>query len=109
MIEMKEVASGIYYVGVNDHETDLFEGLWPLPEGVSYNSYVVKSEKTAVIDTVKINFVDEFLSKVEEVTPFEDIDYIILNHLEPDHSSSLLKLLEKAPQAKIYWLKAYIG
>jgi len=102
---MKEVASGIYYVGVNDYETDLFEGLWPLPEGVSYNSYIVKSEKTAVIDTVKILFVDEFLKKVEEVTSFEDIDFIILNHLEPDHSSSLLRLLEKAPNAKIYCSK----
>jgi flavorubredoxin len=109
MIGMKEIASGIYYVGVNDHETDLFEGLWPLPEGVSYNSYVVKSKKTAVIDTVKILFVDEFLKKVEEVTPFEEIDYIILNHLEPDHSSSLLRLLEKAPKAKIYCSKKAQG
>ncbi len=109
MIGMKEVASGIYYVGVNDHDTDIFEGLWPLPEGVSYNSYIVKGEKTAVIDTVKIIFVDEFLKKVEQVTPFEDIDYIVLNHLEPDHSSSLLKLLEKAPQAKIYCSKKAKG
>ncbi|MFW9851635.1 MAG: FprA family A-type flavoprotein [Candidatus Thorarchaeota archaeon] len=102
---MKEVVPGIYYVGVNDYETDLFEGLWPLPEGVSYNSYVIKGEKTAVIDTVKILFVDEFLRKIEEVTPFEEINYIILNHLEPDHSSSLLRLLEKAPNAKIYCSK----
>lgn len=106
---MKEVASGIYYVGVNDYETDLFEGLWPLPEGVSYNSYVVKGEKTAVIDTVKILFVDEFLNNVEKVTSFEEIDYIILNHLEPDHSSSLIRLLEKAPNAKIYCSKKAQG
>ncbi len=106
---MKKIVSGIYYVGVNDYETDLFEGLWPLPEGVSYNSYIVKGEKTAVIDTVKIHFVDEFLKKVEEVTPFEEIDYIILNHLEPDHSSSLVRLLEKTPNAKIYCSKKAQG
>ena len=100
---MKEVAKGIYYIGVNDYKTDLFEGLWPLPEGVSYNSYIVKGkEKTAIIETVKNLFVNEFLSNIEEITPFESIDYIVLNHLEPDHTSSLLKLLEKIPNAQIY-------
>ncbi len=105
---MKEVTSGVYYVGVNDHETDLFEGLWPIPEGVSYNSYIVKGEKTALIDTVKVLFVDEFLKKVEEVTSF-DIDYIILNHIEPDHSSSLIRLLEKVPNATIMCSKKAEG
>ncbi len=106
---MKEIAAGVYYIGVNDYETDLFEGLWPIPEGVSYNSYIVKGEKTAVIDTVKILFVDEFLTNIEKVIPFEEIDYIILNHLEPDHSSSLLRLLEKVPDAKIYCSKKAEG
>ena len=105
---MKEVTSGVYYVGVNDHETDLFEGLWPIPEGVSYNSYIVKGEKTALIDTVKVLFVDEFLKKVEEVTSF-NIDYIILNHIEPDHSSSLIRLLEKVPNATIMCSKKAEG
>ena len=105
---MKEVTSGVYYVGVNDHETDLFEGLWPIPEGVSYNSYIVKGEKTALIDTVKVLFVDEFLKKVEEATSF-DIDYIILNHIEPDHSSSLIRLLEKVPNATIMCSKKAEG
>ncbi len=97
---MQEVATGVYYVGVNDHLTELFEGLWPIPEGVSYNSYIVKGEKTAIIETVKSPFVDEFLKKVEEATDF-NIDYIIMNHIEPDHSSSLLRLLEKVPNAQI--------
>ena len=105
---MKEVTSGVYYVGVNDHETDLFEGLWPIPEGVSYNSYIVKGEKTALIDTVKVLFVDEFLKKVEEATSF-NIDYIILNHIEPDHSSSLIRLLEKVPNATIMCSKKAEG
>ncbi|MCE7741794.1 MAG: FprA family A-type flavoprotein [Candidatus Heimdallarchaeota archaeon] len=105
---MQEVASDIYYVGVNDHLTELFEGLWPIPEGVSYNSYVVKGEKTALIETVKVPFVDEFLKKVEEVTSF-NIDYIIMNHIEPDHSSSLLRLLEKVPNAIILCSKKAEG
>ncbi|TFG10434.1 FprA family A-type flavoprotein [Candidatus Heimdallarchaeota archaeon] len=97
---MEQVTDGVYYVGVNDHLTELFEGLWPIPEGISYNSYIVKGEKTALIDTVKIPFVDEFLKNVEKATLF-NIDYIILNHVEPDHSSSLLRLLEKVPNAEI--------
>ncbi|MHA1200224.1 MAG: FprA family A-type flavoprotein [Candidatus Heimdallarchaeaceae archaeon] len=105
---MQEVASDIYYVGVNDHLTELFEGLWPIPEGVSYNSYVVKGEKTALIETVKVPFIDEFLKKVEEATSF-NIDYIIMNHIEPDHSSSLLRLLEKVPNATILCSKKAEG
>jgi len=108
LIKMKEVVPDVYYVGVNDHLTKLFEGLWPIPEGVSYNSYIVKGEKTALIETVKIPFIDEFLKKVEEVTSF-DIDYIILNHIEPDHSSSLPRLLEKVPNATIYCSKKAVG
>jgi len=100
--KMKKMTDGVYFIGVNDHQTDLFEGLWPLPQGVSYNSYLVEGdEKKAIIDTVKIPFIDEFFNNIEAITPFEKIDYIILNHMEPDHSSSLLRLLEKAPQATI--------
>ena len=99
---MKEITEDVCYIGVNDHETDLFEGLWPIPEGVSYNSYLVKGEeKVAVIDTVKILFVDEFLNNIEKKVSFDQIDYIVMNHVEPDHSGSLLRLLEKAPQATI--------
>ena len=97
---MQVVAPDVYYVGVNDHLTELFEGLWPIPEGISYNSFIVKGEKTGLIDTVKIPFVDEFLKKVEEITDFK-IDYIVMNHIEPDHSSSIIRLLEKAPNAQI--------
>ncbi|MHA1114653.1 MAG: FprA family A-type flavoprotein [Candidatus Heimdallarchaeaceae archaeon] len=107
---MKEISPEIFYVGVNDYKTDLFESMWPLPEGVSYNAYVVKgTEKVAVIDTVKIPFVKEYLEKIEEVTSFDKIDYIILNHMEPDHTGSLLKLLEKAPQAEIYCSKKAVS
>ncbi|MCK4972961.1 MAG: FprA family A-type flavoprotein, partial [Candidatus Heimdallarchaeota archaeon] len=87
---MKEITEDVCYIGVNDHETDLFEGLWPIPEGVSYNSYLVKGEeKVAIIDLVKILFVDEFLINIEKKVNFDQIDYIVMNHIEPDHSGSL--------------------
>ena len=107
---MKEITEGVCYIGVNDHETDLFEGLWPIPEGVSYNSYLIKGEeKVAIIDLVKILFVDEFLTNIEKMVTFDKIDYIVMNHIEPDHSGSLLRLLEKAPQAKIICSKKAKG
>ncbi|MHA1592900.1 MAG: FprA family A-type flavoprotein [Candidatus Heimdallarchaeaceae archaeon] len=107
---MKEITEDVFYIGVNDHETDLFEGLWPIPEGVSYNSYLVKGEeKVAIIDLVKILFVDEFLTNIEKNVSFDQIDYIVMNHIEPDHSGSLLRVLEKAPQATIICSKKAKG
>lgn len=93
---MNEIAEGVYFIGVDDTKTDLFEGLWPLPEGVSYNSYIVKgTNKIAVIDTVKNIFATEYLKRVEEIISFDKIDYIILNHMEPDHSGALPNIAEK--------------
>lgn len=97
-----EIKPDIYWIGVNDHTTDLFEGLWPIDEeGVSYNSYLVKDQKIAIIDLAKSLKVDEFLSHVEELTDFSHIDYIVLNHLEPDHSGVLNVLGKLSPQATI--------
>lgn len=96
-----EITKGVYWVGVNDRTTDLFESVWPLPYGVSYNSYLIVDEKIALIDTVKGGFVSELLSNIEEVTDPKEIDYIIANHLEPDHSGSLVLLRKLAPHAKI--------
>jgi len=110
VIKMKEITKDVYYIGVNDHETDLFEGLWPIPEGVSYNSYLVKGEeKVAIIDLVKILFVDEFLTNIGNRVAFDKIDYIVMNHIEPDHSGSLLRVLEKAPKATIVCSKKAKG
>ncbi|MCK5410178.1 MAG: MBL fold metallo-hydrolase, partial [Candidatus Heimdallarchaeota archaeon] len=110
VIRVKEITKDVCYIGVNDHETDLFEGLWPIPEGVSYNSYLVKGEeKVAIIDLVKILFVDEFLTNIEKKVSFDQIDYIVMNHIEPDHSGSLLRVLEKAPQATIICSKKAKG
>lgn len=96
-----EVKPDIHWVGVNDRITDLFEGVWPLPKGVSYNSYLIESDKTALVDSVKADFEDEFLEKIEEVTNPSEIDYVIVNHMEPDHSGALPTLRRLAPDAEI--------
>lgn len=97
-----EIAPGIYWVGVNDHTTDLFEGLWPITqEGVSYNSYLVLDEKKALIDLAKSLKVDEYFAQVEEKVALHDLDYIVLNHMEPDHTGALRVLRKLAPRAVI--------
>lgn len=97
-----EIRPGIYWVGVNDRSTDRFEGLWPVLEhGVSYNSYLIKDDKTALIDLSKEAFSDDFLAKVSALIDIRKLDYVIVNHMEPDHSGALLRLRELAPQAKI--------
>lgn len=101
-MNFKEIINGIYYAGVNDRVTTLFEGLWPLPFGVSYNSYVVKgSDKTALIDTVRIDEVGEFLANVKSIAAGSSIDYLIVNHMEPDHSGSIPQVVLAHPEVKI--------
>jgi len=98
----RELKPGIFWVGVNDRTTDLFEGLWPITqEGVSYNSYLVKGEKKALIDLSKSIKADEFLTQIEEITPISKIDYIVINHMEPDHTGLLGIFRKLAPQAEI--------
>ncbi len=98
---MKQLSDRIYYVGVNDEEKTLFEGLWPLPCGVSYNSYVVVDEKVALIDTVEGGFEEEFLENVEAATGGRDVDYLVVNHMEPDHSSLISYMMAKYPSMRI--------
>lgn len=95
------ITKDIHYVGASDRETDLFEGLWPLPRGVSYNAYVIDDEKIALVDTVKGNRFEAWLSNVREVLSGRKPDYVIVNHMEPDHSGSLRQLLEIFPQITI--------
>jgi len=98
----RELKPGIFWVGVNDRTTDLFEGLWPITqEGVTYNSYLVKGEKTALIDLTKSIKGDEYLSQIEELTDVSRIDYIVINHMEPDHTGLLRTFRKLAPQAVI--------
>ena len=96
-----KITDRIHYVGVNDSIKELFEGLWPLPYGVSYNSYLINDQKVAVVDTVEAGFEEDFLAEIHEVIGGKPIDYLIVNHMEPDHSSLTAYLLERYPQMKI--------
>lgn len=113
---MKKISDKIYYVGVNDDDKVLFEGLWPIPMGVSYNSYVVADEKVALIDTVESGFEEEFLANIEEAIGDRHIDYLVVNHMEPDHSSLISYMQDRYPGLKIVanaktvpMLKGYYG
>ena len=100
-MNIRQIQPDVYYTGVNDRVTALFEGLWPLPDGVSYNSYLVNgAEKTALIDTVRIDEVREFLENLK-VLGVEKIDYLIVNHMEPDHSGSIPEVVSAYPEIKI--------
>lgn len=98
---MVKISNRIFYVGVNDFDKVLFEGLWPLPYGVSYNSYLVVDEKVALIDTVECGFEEEFLANVRETLGDRQIDYLVVNHMEPDHSSLIAYMLERYPDLQI--------
>lgn len=90
-----KISDSIIYVGVNDHNVDLFEGQYKVPNGMSYNSYIILDEKTAVMDSVDVNFGDEWLNNIEKALNGKAPDYIIIQHMEPDHSASLGKFLDK--------------
>ena len=94
-----KISNDILYVGVNDHDIDLFEGHYIVPEGMAYNSYVVKGEKTAVMDSVDAHFADEWIGKVKEAAGAPD--YLVIQHMEPDHSGSIMGFMEAFPDAKI--------
>ena len=113
---MKKISERIYYIGVNDDTKTLFEGLWPLPYGVSYNSYIVADEKVALIDTVEHDFEEEYLENISQAIVDRPIDYLVVNHMEPDHSSLTAYMLDKHPQMKtvanattVPMLKGYYG
>lgn len=101
MLKPIEIKKGLYYVGVNDRTKALFENLWPLPKGVSYNSYLINDQKTALFDTVDICYSDVFLAKLESALDGKPLDYVIINHMEPDHSGSLGLLRSKYPNVQI--------
>ena len=101
MYRLKEIADHIYYVGVNDRQKALFENLWPLPYGVSYNSYLIVDEKTVLVDTVDICYSDIFLKKIEDALNGRTLDYLIVNHMEPDHAGSIRLLRQQYPDVEI--------
>ncbi|MCW4001067.1 MAG: FprA family A-type flavoprotein [Candidatus Bathyarchaeota archaeon] len=98
------LSPNVYWVGVNDSDIKLFEGLWSIPEGVSYNSYlVVGREKTALIDCVHERKAQEHFEKISQVLDISKIDYLIINHMEPDHTSAIPQLLKRAPNIKVIY------
>ena len=94
-----EITNTIKYVGVNDHEVDLFEGQYKIPNGMSYNSYVILDDKIAVMDTVDQHFTHEWLDNIQNVLNGRQPDYLVIQHMEPDHSANIanfMKIYDKA-------------
>ena len=98
---MKKITEDIYYAGVNDHQVDLFEGQFAVPNGMAYNSYVIMDEKIAIMDTVDVNFGEEWLANLSEILGDRKPDYLVVQHMEPDHSANITKFVETYPEAKV--------
>ena len=97
-----EISNNIFWIGVNDDQTELFEGLWPIKqEGISYNSYLIKGTKTVLIDLCKDLFQEKYLAALQTLVDPGKIDYLVINHMEPDHSGALRAFRKVAPQAVI--------
>ena len=101
MSSTKKVTDSIIYVGVNDHKIDLFEGQYDVPNGMAYNSYVILDDKIAVMDTVDINFTHEWLDNLAEALNGKSPDYLIVQHMEPDHSANIANFVNTYPNAKV--------
>ena len=95
------ITDSIKYIGVNDHELDLFEGQYIVPNGMAYNSYVILDDKIAVMDTVEANFFDEWLNNLKEAVGNRKPDYLIVHHMEPDHSANIANFMKEFPETKI--------
>ena len=95
------ITDNIKYVGVNDHDVDLFEGQYEVPNGMAYNSYVIIDEKIAVMDSVDADFGDEWIANIKKVTDGRIPDYIVIQHMEPDHSSNLVKFMDEFKDAVV--------
>lgn len=99
--KIMEITNDIKYIGVNDHEIDLFEGMYKVPDGMAYNSYVILDGKTAVMDTVDANFGEKWFEKLEAALGGKQPDYLVVQHMEPDHSANVKAFAERYPDAKI--------
>lgn len=100
-MKIEEIAKNIYYVGVEDKTIDLFESQYIVPKGITYNSYIIKDKKNLIVDTVDSRKTEEWLENVEKVLEGETLDYLVVSHLEPDHSGSIDALISKYPEMKI--------
>ena len=95
------ITKDIFYIGVNDHEVDLFEGQYPVPHGIAYNSYVIMDEKIAVMDTVDKNFTHQWLDNLQRVLGARQPDYLVVHHMEPDHAANIANFLNVYPNATV--------
>lgn len=96
-----QITNDIRYIGVNDHEVDLFEGQYVVPNGMAYNSYVIIDEKIAVMDTADIHFKDEWMANLKAALDGRSPDYLVVSHMEPDHSANIAAFLQEYPQATV--------
>ena len=104
-----KLADNIYYLGYNDRRTHLFENIWPIPNGISYNSYLIVDEKIALVDTVERQFIDDYLDDIEAIIGDKKVDYLIINHMEPDHSGALKAIVAKYPDIILVGNKKTFG
>lgn len=100
-VQTAKIQDGLYYLGANDRDTELFENMWPLPEGVSYNSYLIKEEKNVLLDTIRTNKADSFITGLQEILDGEKLDYLVIHHMEPDHSGAIGQILDYHPEIEI--------
>ena len=98
---MQQITDNVFYVGVNDRNKNLFEGLWPLPNGVSYNSYLIVDDKVCLVDTVEVDFFMAYIKNIQEVIGDRRIDYLVVNHMEPDHSGAIELIRKYYPDVQI--------
>ncbi len=98
---MQQITNNVFYVGVNDRNKNLFEGLWPLPNGVSYNSYLIVDDKVCLVDTVEVDFFMAYIKNIQEVIGDRRIDYLVVNHMEPDHSGAIELIRKYYPDVQI--------
>ena len=101
MYKARHITNDIFYIGVNDRQKMLFENLIPLPHGVSYNSYLILDEKTVLVDTVEVSFTEVFLDKLLSVLGSRSLDYLVINHMEPDHSGAIRAIRRMFPEIQI--------
>jgi len=95
------ITNDIKYIGVNDHQIDLFEGQYIVPNGISYNSYAIMDEKIAIMDTADANFTQEWLDNIASALEGRQPDYLVIHHMEPDHSANIDNFLKAYPDAKV--------
>jgi len=97
-----QIRPDVYWIGLNDRTTDLFEGIWPVAEaGVTYNSYLIRDRKNVIIDLAKGFKTDEYIEKIEAIVPLSEIDYIVVNHMEPDHTGAIRAFVRMSPRLTI--------